>query len=159
VPPPAVQSCLRGQFFHFMKPNGPFRKRILLVEDNPRLREAIRLLLCLEGHTVTEVENGRRACLLFTPGDFDLVITDYAMPEMNGEELARTIKCLVPSQPILMIASGEPTSSSDIPVDALLQNPFTMAELRQIVASLLSSERPAKRSPASAAAGSPPVRW
>ena len=125
-----------------MKPNGLFRKHILLVEDNPRLREAIRLLLCLEGHTVTGVENGRRACHLFTPGDFDLVITDYAMPEMTGEELARTIKCLVPSQPILMIASGQPISSSDIPVDALLQHPFKMAELRQIVATLLSSEPP-----------------
>jgi CheY-like chemotaxis protein len=125
-----------------MKPNGPLRKRILLVEDNPGLREAIRLLLCLEGHAVTEVENGRRACHFFTPGDFDLVITDYAMPEMMGDELARTIKCLVPSQPILMIASGERISSRDNPVDALLENPFRLAELRQIVASLLSSEPP-----------------
>jgi CheY-like chemotaxis protein len=125
-----------------MKPNGPFRKRILLVEDNPGLRDAIRLLLCLEGHTVTEVENGRRACHFYTPGDFDLVITDYAMPEMNGDELARTIKCLVPSQPILMIASGERIPSSDNPVDALLQHPFKMAELRQIVVALLSSEPP-----------------
>ena len=125
-----------------MKPNGPVGKSILLVEDNPRLREAIRLLLCLEGHTVTEVENGRRACHFYTPGDFDLVITGYAMPEMMGDELARTIKCLVPSQPILMIASGERISSSDNAVDALLENPFKMAELRQVVASLLSSEPP-----------------
>jgi CheY-like chemotaxis protein len=143
VAPSLMPSCPRRQFFHLiMKPNGLFRKRILLVGDNPGLREAIRLLLCLEGHTVTEVENGRRACYLFTPGDFDLVITDYAMPEMMGDELARTIKCLVPSQPILMIASGERISSSDVPFDALLQHPFKMAELRQLVASLLSSEPP-----------------
>jgi CheY-like chemotaxis protein len=137
-----MRNCLWRQFFHLnMKQNGPFRKRILLVEGNPRLREAIRLLLYIEGHTVTEAENGRRACLLYTPGDFDLVITDYAMPQMKGDELARTLKCLVPTQPILMITSEVQISSSDTPVDALLQSPFKMAELRRIVASLLSSER------------------
>ncbi len=125
-----------------MKQNGPCGKRILLVEDNPGLRQAIRLLLCLERLTVTEAENGRRACHLFTPGDFDLVITDYAMPEMRGDELARTIKCLVPSQPILMIVSDGQVLNSDVPVDALLREPFKMAELRQIIAALLSSQRP-----------------
>jgi hypothetical protein len=64
------------------------------------------------------------------------------MPGMMGDELARTIKCLVPSQPILMIASGEPISSGDNPVDALLENPFKLAELRRIVASLLSPGPP-----------------
>ena len=123
-----------------MKPNGLSNKRVLLVEDNSRLRQAIRLALSLEGHTVTEVENARHACHLFTPGDFDLVITEYAMPEMTGDELARTIKCLVPSQPILMIASSEPIPRSDIPVDGLLRKPFKLAELRQIVASFPSSE-------------------
>jgi CheY-like chemotaxis protein len=128
-----------------MRPNGLFRKRILLVENNPRLREAIRLLLCLEGHTVTEAENGRRACHLFAPGDFDLVITEHTMPVMPGDELARTLKCLVPSQPILMIASAAsmgPIPNSAIPVDGFLQKPFKFAELRRIVATLLSAERP-----------------
>jgi DNA-binding response OmpR family regulator len=141
-----------------MKPNRLFGKRILLVEDNPRMREAIRLLLCLEGHKVTEAENGRRACHLFTPGDFDLVITAFEMPEMKGDELARTIKCLVPSQLILMIAPSGPTIRTDNPVDALLQKPFKMAELRGVVSNLLSSGRPANASPAGASANSPSVR-
>ena len=129
--------------FHLnMKPNGLFRKRILLVEDNPRLREAVRLLLCLEGHAVTEAENARRACHLYTPGDFDLVITELVMPGMDGDELARTLKCLVPSQPILLIASGDAAFDSGIPVDGLLQKPFKFAELRQTVATLLSCEGP-----------------
>jgi len=134
-------------------------KRILLVEGNPRLREAVRLLLCLEGHKVTEAENGRRACHVFTPGDFDLVITACAMAEMKGDELAKTIKCLVPSQPILMIAAGDSVSKNDAPVDALLHRPFKMAELRQAVSALLSCERPAKAARAGASAGSPAVGW
>jgi CheY-like chemotaxis protein len=122
-----------------MKPNGPFKKTILLVEDNPRLREAIRLLLSIEGYTVTEAENARRACHLFTPGDFDLIITERAMAGMTGDELARTIKCLVPSQLILMIAPRGSVPKSDLPVDGLLQKPFKLAELRQLVATLPSS--------------------
>jgi DNA-binding response OmpR family regulator len=117
-------------------------KRILLVEDDPRLREAVRLLLYLEGCQVTEADNGRRACLLFTPGDFDLVIADYSMPEMNGDELAGTIKCLTPSQPILMmVAKNEQLLSRGSRVDLLIEKPFKMAELRQVVAALLASQQ------------------
>ncbi len=118
-------------------------RHILLVEDDPRLREAMRLFLYLEGCVVTEAENGRRACLCFTPGDFDLVITDYSMPEMNGDELARTLKCLVPSQLILMMAArAEEFWTRGSPADLLIEKPFKMAELRQTVATLLSSQQP-----------------
>lgn len=117
------------------------RKRVLLVDDEPAVRAALKLLLSIDEHTVTEASNGREACLMFAPGDFDLVITDLAMPEMKGDELARTIKCLVPSQPILMI-TGFPGElwSRDNPVDAVLIKPFTIAELRQTIADLVPSD-------------------
>ena len=123
----------------------PHHRRLLLVEDNPRVREALKLLLRLDGHIVTEAENGRDACLCFTPGEFDLVITDYAMPEMMGDELARTIKCLVPAQPLLMITGqAAPPRNCDNPVDAILLKPFTLAELRQTLTNLLGpAEAPA----------------
>lgn len=113
-------------------------KRILLVEDQVGVRETLKLVLHLDGHTVTEASNGREACLQFTPGEFDLIITDYAMPEMNGDELARTIKTLVPSQPILMLTAypGEATSKMN-PVDVVLEKPFEVAALRQRITSLL----------------------
>lgn len=119
----------------------PRGKRILLVDDNPRVREAFKLLLRLDGHRVTEAENGNTACLMYTPGDFDLVITDYAMPEMMGDELARTLKCLVPTQPLLMVTGQtEPARNPDNPVDAILRKPFTLAELRRAMADLLSPD-------------------
>jgi CheY-like chemotaxis protein len=114
-------------------------KRILLVEDQVGVRETLKLVLKLDGYSVAEATNGREACLMFTPGDYDLIITDYAMPEMKGDELARTIKCLVPSQPVLMLTAypGEALNKSN-PADAVLEKPFEVAALRRNIASLLS---------------------
>ena len=123
-------------------------KRILVVDDDPGVRQVLCLLLGAEGHTVIEATTGREACLLFTPGDFDLIITDYSMPEMNGDELARTVKCLVPSQRILMLTaySGE-VCGADNPVDGVLEKPFAIAALRQMIALLLGSGFPATATP------------
>jgi CheY-like chemotaxis protein len=110
-------------------------KRILVVDDEQAVRDTLRVVLRFEGHTVVEAANGREACLIFAPGDFDLVITDYNMPEMKGDELARTIKCLVPSQPILMLtAHAAEVCRTENPVDAVLEKPFTLAALRQMIA-------------------------
>lgn len=122
------------------KPPKNSGKRILLADDQPEVRETVRLLLGLDGHCVSEAANGQEALSLFAPHRFDLVITDYAMPVMRGDELATSIKHVSPSQPILMI-----TGSADLfggcaaPVDAYLQKPFGCEELRRAVAGLVSS--------------------
>jgi CheY-like chemotaxis protein len=115
-------------------------KRILLVEDEVGVRETLKLVLRLDGHSIVEVSNGREACLAYAPGDFDLVITDYSMPGMKGDELARTLKCLVPSQRILMLTaySGE-VNGSENPVDSVLEKPFAIADLREKIDALFPS--------------------
>jgi len=116
-------------------------KRILIVEDEPGVRQILSLLLRGDGHTVAEAQNAEEACLMYAPGDFDLVITDYAMPGMKGDELARTIKCLVPSQPILMLTAFAPdVCRPENPVDAVLEKPFTLLALRQLMALLMSGK-------------------
>ena len=111
------------------------------MDDEPGVREVLGLLLRFDGHKVVEAANGREACLLFAPGDFDLVITDYTMPEMNGDELARALKGLVPSLPILMVtAYAKKVCGLDNPVDAVLEKPFNVAALRKMVSMLLHSE-------------------
>ena len=113
------------------------RKRILLAEDQQAVREIPKLLLGLDEHIVTEAGNGREALDLFTPGRFDLVITDYAMPLMKGDELARNIKRLAPSEPILMITgSGGELGVIRASVDAVLNKPFAFEDLRQAIAQL-----------------------
>ena len=112
-------------------------KRILLADDQQAVRQAIKYLLELDDHSVTEARNGREAYDLFRRSSFDLVITDYAMPEMAGNELANQIKRQMPSQPVLMITAYTGDNIADNPVDALLNKPFTFQQLREAIARLV----------------------
>ena len=121
------------------EPNEVRGKRILLADDQPEVREVTKWMLGMDGHIVTEAGSGREALDLFTPGRFDLVITDYVMPLMKGDELASNIKRLAPAEPILMITgSAEELGSISASVDAVLNKPFGFEDLRQAVAQLLS---------------------
>lgn len=113
-------------------------KRILLVEDQDLVRSALRMMLELDGHHVTEASNGAEALNLFAMGDFDLIITDFEMPMMKGNELAIRIKRLAPALPILMITASERARGEvDNPVDALLAKPLTVPDLRGALGKLL----------------------
>jgi two-component system capsular synthesis sensor histidine kinase RcsC len=115
-------------------------KRILVVEDAEPLRAWLRMMLEQEGHQVTEASNGDEALNLFKIGEFDLVITDFEMPVMEGNKLAVGIKLLSPSLPILMVTgSGRAHRDARNPVDAVLSKPFTMVDLRGALAKLLSA--------------------
>ena len=114
-------------------------KRVLLAEDESQVREAIRMLLSVDEHEVTEARDGREALAIFEPGRFDLVITDYMMPRMQGDELAKQIKHKAPCQPVLMISAYVQQSAClTSQVDALLAKPFSFGDLRQAIAKLLS---------------------
>jgi CheY-like chemotaxis protein len=114
------------------------RKRILLVEDEQLVRESIRQLLVRDEHTVVESNNGAEALALFAKGQFDLVVTDSEIPFLKGGELAAKIKQLAPRQPILMITGHQRRPSPDNPVDAVLNKPFDLNQLRKAVAGLVS---------------------
>jgi CheY-like chemotaxis protein len=122
-----------------MKADRVFRKRILVADDQPGVRDALKTLLAIDHHKVTEARDGVEAFDLLSSGEFDLLITDYEMPRMKGDELAVRVKKLSPSPPILMMTAysvrmGEP----DNPVDAIINKPFACEELRQAMAQLLS---------------------
>ncbi|HZR18659.1 MAG TPA: response regulator [Verrucomicrobiae bacterium] len=105
-------------------------KRILLVEDEECLRACVRMMLEFDGHQVTEAHNGAEGWNLFSVGEYDLVITDFEMPVMEGNRLAIGIKLLAPSLPILMITASERARrGARNPVDVLLNKPFTVTEL------------------------------
>ncbi len=106
-------------------------KSILLVDDEKSVREAYNMLLSLDGHSVTEAENGVEGLNCFSASKFDLVITDFEMPKMKGDEFAAKVKKLSPKQPILMITAY--SVSREVQVDAVLNKPFTLDELRQAI--------------------------
>jgi CheY-like chemotaxis protein len=114
-------------------------KRILLVEDDRGARESIRLLLTIDRHAVVEAPGGEEALELLESQPFDLVILDYFMPGMRGSQLARHIRDIAPSLPIVMVTAYlEKLAASDKPVDAVIGKPFSIGDLRRAIAKLLS---------------------
>jgi len=114
-------------------------KRILLVEDDQGARESIKLLLSIDRHEVVEATGGAEAIELVGSQPFDLVILDYFMPGMRGSQLARHIRDIAPSLPIVMITAYlDKLAASDKPVDAVIGKPFSIEELRRAIAKLLS---------------------
>src|SRR5436189_6277296 len=71
-------------------------RRILVVDDEPFVCDAVKMMLTFDGHIVETASNGKDALEMFAKGKFDLVITDFAMPNMKGDELAATIKARAP---------------------------------------------------------------
>lgn len=110
-------------------------KRILVVDDEPPVRDALRMLFECDGHQVETASGGNEALAKFSPGKYDVVTTDMRMPGMTGDQLADAIKAQVPQQPIIMISANETTHYAA--VDCLIPKPFTMATLRKALAAVL----------------------
>ncbi len=120
-------------------------KRILLADDEQIVRKCIHLLLRRDGHNVTQAQDGLEALALFREGEFDLVITDFMMPGLRGDELTVRIKRLAPSQPVVMVtATDDGFTNGENPVDAIVHKPFNLLELRRAIAEALSVSQTAR---------------
>lgn len=114
-------------------------KRVLVADDERSVREAFKCLLSVDRHKVTEAVDGKHALDLFAKAHYDLVITDYAMPKMGGEELVKAIKRLAPQQPIIMAtAHAEHVQARTRTRKLVLSKPFALNELRDMIARALS---------------------
>jgi len=115
--------------------------KILVVEDEPAVSIAIKMVLEFDGHKVQTADNGMAALSLLEEGKFDLVTTDFAMAGMKGDALAATIKERLPNQPVLMISSNgiiAKASGHPLPgVDLVIGKPFSLDELREAIAKVL----------------------
>lgn len=124
-----------------MKEVVTYGKRILLIEDDQAARESTKLLLNIDRHTVTEARDGIEGLALVTQQPFDLVVVDFFMPGIDGGEVARRIKHMAPSMPILMVTAYlEKLVDFDKPVNAVLAKPFAVDELRGEITKLLSAQ-------------------
>ena len=117
------------------------RYEILVVDDEPTVCKAIQMMLKYYGHEVEIASDGAAALTLFKAGQFDLIITDYLMPEMRGDELVMQVKQHRPDQRIIMVTAfaedflshGKPTGG----VDYVLNKPFSLEELRNAIAKVM----------------------
>lgn len=107
---------------------------VLVVDDEPMVREVMTEYLKGDGHTVDTACNGVEALKLFKEKKFDLVITDRAMPEMNGDQLTLEIKKIAPNTPLIMLTGfGElMKAKNENPegVNCLLSKPLTFEAYR-----------------------------
>src|SRR6185369_4656170 len=120
------------------------QRKILVVDDEPFVCDAVKMMLTFDGHEVETASNGKEALALFEKGQYDLVITDFAMPNMKGDELAAAIKAKSPKQPVVMItAYAEMLQSSGNPltgVDFVISKPFLLENLREAITKVTSAK-------------------
>jgi len=119
------------------------KRRILVVDDEPFVCDAVRMMLKFDGHEVEIAKDGQEALAKFELGKFDLVITDFAMPNMKGDELAAAIKARAPNQPVILItAYTEMLQSTKNPlkgIDFVISKPFLLEDLRRAIAKTTSA--------------------
>jgi len=108
-------------------------RKILIVDDEPMLREILRDVLEFEGATIHEAENGRQAFDLHQREKFDAVISDIRMPGGDGLELLMSLRNVDCCTPVVMLITGFSDLSHDaaysLGADAVLSKPFDVNEL------------------------------
>jgi two-component system, cell cycle sensor histidine kinase and response regulator CckA len=82
------------------------RERILLVDDEPQVRESVKRLLVGQGYTVVEASHGNDAIRIYdaAPSEVDLVLTDVTMPGMSGYDLAEHLRARAPDLPVVLMS-------------------------------------------------------
>ena len=122
--------------------------RILVVDDDPSVQTALRILLARDGYTVATAGNGKLALEMFGEGKFDLVVLDWMMPEMDGLETCRRLRETTPV-PILMLTARSAESDKvrvlDAGADDYVTKPFGPREFLARVRALVRRSEQAGR--------------
>lgn len=105
------------------------KNKILLVDDEPRLRKMVKDFLKRAEYDVVEAENGRQALdIFFSDSQIDLVILDVMMPEMNGWEVCREIR-RESKVPIIMLTAkngeNDELQGFELGADEYISKPFS----------------------------------
>ncbi|MET8757630.1 response regulator transcription factor [Lentzea sp. NPDC004782] len=117
--------------------------RLLVVDDDPDVRDSLRRSLEFEGYEVTTAADGAEALRLLT--GVDLAILDLMMPVLDGSEACRRMRAAGERLPVLMLtardALGDKVTGLDAGADDYLVKPFALEELLARVRALLKQNR------------------
>lgn len=117
------------------------RYKILVVDDEPGIRELLSDLLSFLGYQCYEAANGVEALEVLDRNEFDLIISDIRMPRMNGIELLRAVKQRSLKVPILLISGYNLNDLDRITADEMangfLKKPFEIEHIKTTLNNLL----------------------
>jgi len=126
-------------------PSRPLRARVLVVDDDPGVGRALRLML-EEEHEVTSVTSGREALRLLLREQYDVVFCDVMMPELTGMDLYQALRLNRPGdeQRLVFMTGGVFTAHAERFLaqirNARIEKPFDMKSLRRLVERAVRSE-------------------
>src|SRR4051812_12773727 len=124
--------------------------RVLLVEDNRRLSNSLRMSLVDEGYAVDVAYDGREGQELAELAPYDAIILDVMLPEKDGVEVCRALRDQRLNVPIIMLTAMDAVEDRvrglDSGADDYMVKPFAMSELCARLRALLRRDTPDKRS-------------
>jgi CheY-like chemotaxis protein len=124
------------------------RRRVLVVEDNKSVQNALSLMLSSMGFEVALADNGFEALAVFLDGSFDLVLTDLQMPMMDGSSLAHFIKDISPNTPIILLTGADMETvwkkAKSESIDSVIYKPFKIIDFEKTVQGALEVRRAEK---------------
>jgi CheY-like chemotaxis protein len=122
---------------------GPASVRVLVIDDEPFVRETLEEILRLQQHDVVVADDGISGLARFREGAFDLVMTDLAMPGMSGWQVAQAVKTARPQVPVVLVTGwGVEVQADDLKrhgVDRVLTKPFRFEDVRDVLAGVRSA--------------------
>lgn len=107
-------------------------ERILIVDDEERIRKLLNLYLSREDYEIVEAENGKEALALATEQDFHVILLDLMMPEMDGIEVAKELRKEKSTPIIMLTAKGEEADrveGLEVGADDYIVKPFSPREV------------------------------
>ena len=122
----------------------PRKLHVLCVDDKEDVREVIGEYLRELGHSVDIASDGYQALEMLNKNEYDLVVTDRAMPEVSGDQVALAAKKKFPTLPVIMITGfGEIMKANEQTpdgVDLVVSKPISMMSLAQAIAVVIRKD-------------------